>query len=139
MKTLPQLLDQHQITAHADRLEFEELVHVSERSAGAQIQAAQMAFDAALAEKLAEADTIVSAARESAESAQASLAALQVKTSAALKTAGDAIANPKLSPKATVAAVAAVIEALTKSDKDREREALEAQQAEIAARLAALG
>lgn len=144
MKTLAQLLDQHQITKPADRLEFEEVVNEVTRQHGAALQSAKLNCDRIVADTKEEAQSLVTEERAEKKALQEALAALQEKTALAVNTAKQAIddaLNPESPQDAAGAldAIAAVIDEVTKDARTREREALEAQQAEIAARLAALG
>lgn len=144
MKTLALLLDQHQITKPSDRLEFEEVVNEVTRQHGADLQSAKLNCDRIVSDTKEQAQSLVAEERAEKKALQEALAALQEKTALAVNTAKQAIddaLNPESSQDAAGAlgAIAAVIGEVTKDARTREREALEAQQAEIAARLAALG
>lgn len=137
MKTLIELLNQHQITNPSDRLEFEEVLNAVTRQHGADLQQNAIDCETAVSTAQQEADTLVAAERAEKELAVAALASLQEKTSKAIADASKAIADPELDDKTTVKAVAVVLEEVTKDDRQRAREALEAsiksQQEQLAA------
>lgn len=137
MKTLAELLDQHGISTYAERLEFEEVVNEVTRRHGAELQSAHLNFEKSLADKTADFDHELSVAHEENAALQTELAALREKTSLAVKTAIEAINDTALDDKATLAVLSTVISDVTKDDRQRAREALEAsiksQQEQLAA------
>jgi hypothetical protein len=137
MKTLIQLLDQHQITNPTDRLEFEEVVNDVTRASAAEMQTVNLSAEKSISDAKQEAQNQVTAERAANEALQTELAALREKTSLAVKTASEAINDTALDDKATLAVLSAVISDVTKDSRQREREALEtsiaAQQAQLAA------
>lgn len=136
MKTLAELLDRHNITAAADRLEFEEVVNEVTRQHGDALQAAQLKHDASVTAIYEQANAEIETLTKERDALQADLNATREKTSLAVKTASEAINDTSLDDKATLAVVSAVLSDVTKDDRQRQREALAAtiaaQQAELA-------
>ncbi len=138
MKTLIQLLDQHQITNPADRLEFEEVVNEVTRRHGAELQSAQLNCDRIVSDTKEQAQSEVTAEREANDALKSELAALREKTQWAISEASSAIGDTSKDDTATVAHISAVIAEVTKDERQRQKEALEASIAAQQAQLAAL-
>lgn len=138
MRTLPELLDAYKITSRSDRLEFEEVVNEVVRKCGGDLQAAQEKHDASVEAIREKANAAIEKANTERDSMQTILLEITDKTARSVKTAVEAIANPNLDDAATLEALKGVIADVTKDDRQRQRELLEASIAAQQAQLAAL-